>query len=182
MPFAALWKTRDGHVTIASASISISAAASISLVTSTIVVAGRMSLKTFAVDAGDCFPLADVGDVHPCADDVLELAAEGFDGGLDDGERAGGLGGEVGCVGAVGVDADGAGDGDRVAAADGAAVAHERLPLGAAGSTAPAGAIVDGDVDVGHFWGLGAGDLGLNINGFERKEKLIGWGRGGKRV
>ena len=32
-------------------------------------------------------------------------------------------------VGAVGVDSDGAGDGDRIAAADSATVAHDRLPL-----------------------------------------------------
>ena len=59
--------------------------------TSTIVVAGRMSLKTLAVDAGDFFPFAHVGHEHPRADDVLQLAAERFDRRPDDGQRAGRL-------------------------------------------------------------------------------------------
>ena len=109
-----------------------------------------MSLEHAAVDAGDFFPLAHVGDEHPRADDVLHLAAERFDGGLDDGQRAGRLLADRLGVRAIGIDADAAGDGNRVAAADGAAVAHDRLPLRAARSTLPAGTILNGDFDVGH--------------------------------
>jgi hypothetical protein len=111
---------------------------------------GADVFENLAVDAGDGFPLADVDDEHAGTDDVFEPAVEGFDRRADDGQRARGLSGDVGRVGAVGVDADRAGDGDGVAAADGAAVAHERLPFRAAGGTSPAGAIVDGDLDVGH--------------------------------
>src|SRR5206468_1454448 len=85
--------------------------------------------EDFAVDLGDLFPLADVGDVHAGADDVFDAAAQGFDGGADDRQRAAGLLAQRLGVGAVGVDADAAGDGDPVACAYGAAVTHQRFPF-----------------------------------------------------
>src|SRR5439155_19563680 len=94
---------------------------------------------------------AEVGDVPGREDDVFELAAEGLDGGADDGERAARLRGEGRGVRAVGVDSYGSGDGDEVAAANGAGVAHLRLPLGAGAGTSPAGTIADHDLNVvGH--------------------------------
>src|SRR4051794_30668775 len=110
---------------------------------------GRADFAEYvAVDTGHLFPGVYVSDEHPRADDVLEFAAEGFDGRLDNRERAGGLVANFSGVGAVGVDADAAGDGDRVAAADRAAIAHDRLPLRAAGCTFAAEAVLDGDFDI----------------------------------
>lgn len=103
-----------------------------------------------AVNAGHFFPFAHVDDVHPRANNMLQLAAKGFDGGADDGERAGRLVADAFRVAAIGIDADRAGNGDRVAAADRAAVAHDGFPLRAARSALTAGTILDGDVDIGH--------------------------------
>ena len=103
-----------------------------------------------AVDAGDLFPLAHIRNVHPRTNHVLEFAAERFDGGLNDGERAGGLFTDRARIRAIGVDADAPGHGDRVAAAHGAAIAHDRLPLRTARSALAADTVLDGDFNVGH--------------------------------
>ena len=57
---------------------------------------------------------------------------------------------KVGVVRAVGVDADRAGDGDRIAAADRPAVTHDRLPLRAARRTLAARPLGDRDLDIRH--------------------------------
>src|SRR5690606_3252619 len=102
----------------------------------------------FAMDAGDLFPLAHVGYVHSRANHVLQFAAERLDRRLNDGQRPRGLFTHALGVRAVGVDADAAGDGDDVARSNRAAIAHDRLPLRAAGGAAAAGAILDRDLDV----------------------------------
>jgi hypothetical protein len=81
---------------------------------------------------------------------MLNLAAEGFDRGLDDRQRAGRLLAKAFRVGAVGVDADAAGHRDQVTRADGPAVAHDRFPLRTAGSALASGPFCNGDLDVGH--------------------------------
>ena len=58
----------------ASTSISIIMAGSTSRVTSTIVDAGRIVVKELAVSPAVLLPAADVGDEHPRADHVVELA------------------------------------------------------------------------------------------------------------
>ena len=113
------------------------------------VVAGRMSAKSSPWDGGDFFPLRHVGDEHAGADDVGDFAAEGLDGAFDGGEGAAGLGADVGGVSFVGVDADGAGDEDHVAFADGAGVAEFGLPGGAGG--AGFGGTAVGDDEVGEL-------------------------------
>src|ERR1051325_7373129 len=69
---------------------------------------GADIFEDFAVDDGDFFPLGNIGDVHAGADDVGDFSAEGFDGALDDVEGSPGLGADVGRVGLVSIDADGA--------------------------------------------------------------------------
>ncbi len=54
-----------------------------SLFTSTMTVAGRISPKNFPVSAPDLFPLVDIGEVHPCLDDILQGSAGAFECRLD---------------------------------------------------------------------------------------------------
>ena len=77
-------------------------------------------------------PLADVGDVHARADDLMKVRVHCLQGIADNFKAAAGLG--VGVVGSKGVavvaDRGSTGEVDEVACAKGAAVANFSLPFG----------------------------------------------------
>ena len=107
--------------------------------------------EDFAVGGGDLLPQLQAGGVDARADDVADVATQGVQGRHDDVQGTAGLLGDRRGVLAIGPHADRAGDGDRVARPDCAAVADDRLPLRAGADTGASEAFLRAGLDVaGH--------------------------------